>query len=118
MKINDLIFNEMQEVHANPMSNEYFADEILPQIKEQEEDISDLSFWYIPFNSLLWRALVLYYGNYDKATHSIRSAVTDEEGIYFATGGGYDIISADLLNGQADGQAKQDVLEFINKTDK
>lgn len=118
MKINDLIFNEMQEVYADPMSNEYFADEILTQIKNQEEDISDLSFWYIPFHSLLWRALVLYYGNYDKATHSIRSAVTDEEGIYFATGGGYDIISADLLNGQADGKAKQDFLEFINKTDK
>lgn len=118
MRINNLIFNELQEVENDPMENEYFTFEIYPQIAEQETDTSDLQFWLIPANSLLWTALVKYNGNdHQKALANIRSAVETPEGVYFATGYGYDIISSDLLGGEADGAKKQDFLNWINTHD-
>lgn len=115
MKINDLIFNEIQEVAADPISNEYFADQILPQIEKQETDTSDLSYWFLPTNSFLYHALIKYFGGYDNMVKHIRSAVPDDNGIYFPTGGGYNWISADLLDGSADGQTEIDFLNWINK---
>lgn len=115
MKINDLIFNEIQPVSADPIENEYFSEEILPLIEAQEDDNSDLSFWFLPENSFLFHALVRYFRNRANFLSHVRSVIADDDGIYFPTGVGYDIISADLLGGQADGQARQDFLNWINQ---
>ena len=117
MRINDYLFNEMQTIENNPMANEYFNSEIYPQIAKQETDTSDLQFWLIPEHSLLMAALIKYAGSRDKALAKIRSAVEAPEGIYFATGYGYDIISSDLLGGSADGQETTRFLNWVNAHD-
>lgn len=117
MRINDLIFEEIQDQSVDPMANEYFTESILPQIADKEDDISDLSFYFLPERSLLYHALLKYFHGKENLLKRIRSAVEDDDGIYFASGFGYDWISADLLGGEPDGQAKNDFLKWINKKD-
>ena len=66
---------------------------------------------------VLYSALHDYYGGYDNMIKSIRCAVDkfDEDGyIYYVTGTGYDTISADLLNGSADGKERYKFIAAIN----
>lgn len=114
MKFNDLIFNEAQTQEFDPINNEYFMDQIYPKIQEKEDD-DPLVVYFIPFNSLLYVGLIKYFGSHQKMLDTMRSAVEDNDGIYFATGIGYDIWSSDVFNAPADGQAKQAFLDFLNK---
>ena len=121
-KYDDRIFNEIHEVDLDPMANEYFMENVYPQnfmenvypqIVEKEDD-DPICVWSINKNSILWHALIVWYKDENPLDH-IRSAVEDDDTIYFATGAGYDIISSDLLDGQPDGKAKQEFLDLLNK---
>lgn len=113
LKYDERIFNEIHEVDFDPMANEYFMENVYPQIVEKEDD-DPICIWSIDKNSILWHALIVWYKNENPLDH-IRSAVEDDDTIYFATGAGYDIISSDLLDGQPDGKAKQEFLDLLNK---
>lgn len=87
------------------------------QIQEQLSNI--ISIYRINVSSLLYRALLEWYGSKEKMDETIRSAVYyreyDRTYLYYVTGCGYDIISSDLLGGSADGRAVREFLKFINE---
>lgn len=115
MQFDDRIFNEMQSINLNPMENEYVVDEILPKIQDQENNNQDLEVWFIPNNSLLYAGLMKWYGGRNKALKHIRSAVEDNDGIYFASDAQYDFISTDLLGSEfADEGAKHNFIKMLN----
>ena len=115
MQFDDRIFNEMQDISINPMENEYVVNEILPEIQKQENTSQDLEIWFIPDNSLLYAGLMKWYGGRNKALKHIRSAVEDEDGIYFASNTQSNFISTDLLGSEfADKDAKQNFIKMLN----
>ena len=116
MQFDDRIFNEMHDISINPMENEYVVDEILPKIQKQENTSQDLEIWFIPDNSLLYAGLMKWYGGRNKALKHIRSAVEDEDGIYFASDAQSNFISTDLLGSEfADKDAKHNFIKMLNK---
>lgn len=72
-------------------------------------------------DSLLFDGLIEWYGTRDNMLKNIRSCVQIDNGwhydYYFVTGIGYDTISSDLLGGQADGLAKKEFIEMLNKNE-
>lgn len=134
MKIDERIFNELQDAHHLPN----FLDEILPDLQakengyqnfaDAEQSLSDqpdeldsvldtdiINAWYLPGNSLLLAFLIKYYHGMDSLLAHVRSAIEiDDHGLVFVSGAGYDIISGDLLDSTPDGQAKIDFLNWIN----
>lgn len=84
----------------------------------QEEAYNIIRVCRFDAESLLAIALRHYYGSYTTMINSIRSAVDNyhvDGYIYYVTGIGYDTVSADLLNGSADGKAKYEFLAKINE---
>ena len=72
-------------------------------------------------DSLLFDGLIEWYGTRDNMLKNIRSCIQIDNGwhydYYFVTGVGYDTISSDLLGGQADGLAKKEFIEMLNKNE-
>ena len=72
-------------------------------------------------DSLLFDGLIEWYGSRDNMLKNIRSCIAIENGwhydYYFVTGVGYDTISSDLLDGKADGLAKKEFIEMLNKNE-
>lgn len=66
-----------------------------------------MTLWAIPRHSVLYTALEKWYGSHDAMMGNIRGAFERDEYLYFCSGCGYDIISADLLGGSADGEASK-----------
>lgn len=130
MKIDEKIFNEMQDAHHLPDFYDLMLDlqarengfdnysNAIEQNADEDEILNTeiINVWYIPGNSTLMGLLLKYYHGMDSILKHVRSAIeTDDQGIVFVTGAGYDIISSDLLDGPADGQAKIKFLKWINE---
>lgn len=75
-----------------------------------------ISIWGLPTNSFLYQALITYFDGHDNLLKHMRTPVEDDYDnmIWFVSGYGYDIISADLLGGSADGIAKKEFIEWCN----
>lgn len=69
--------------------------------------------WAIPLDSTLMEMLIEWYGGFAELSASARSSFTADSHFYFVTGMGYDIMSADLLGGTADGQAAREFDAFV-----
>lgn len=69
--------------------------------------------WAIPLDSRLMELLIEWYGGFAELAASARSSFTADSHFYFVTGMGYDIMSADLLGGTADGQAARGFDAFV-----
>jgi hypothetical protein len=73
-----------------------------------------ISIWRIDMNSDLYDDLLSWYGNDEEnLLRNVRSSVISDGYLYFVTGCGYRIFSADLLGGTADGEAERKFEEFI-----
>lgn len=73
-----------------------------------------ISIWRIDMNSDLYDDLLSWYGNDEEnLLRNVRSSVISDGYLYFVTGCGYSIFSADLLGGTADGEAERKFEEFI-----
>ena len=126
MIIDERIFNEVESVDLSDYSfyeenfnllYELASKEAYSDSEEAiEEALSNIiSVYRIHLDSLLYKALLDWYGEFATLEESVRSCTLDGDYIYFVAGCGYDIISADLLGGSADGKAKKDFIEFLNK---
>lgn len=109
MKIDETIFNEIQEVPTDPIANEYFTTEIMPEIIKKEKNYiskkpheTEISFYKIPIQSLLYQALLIYYHDRTNMFDHVRDIVEDDDDIYFASKSFGDWIAADLLDGDSD----------------
>ncbi|MBO7614972.1 MAG: hypothetical protein J6T15_04690 [Bacilli bacterium] len=70
------------------------------------EVMSDIiSIWKIEKRSRLYKYLLKWYGSEEKLLDNVRDVYETDNAIYFVTGCGYSIFSADLLGGTADGNA-------------
>lgn len=87
------------------------------------DEMHDLIYEYIysiinvgKFNkeSLLANALRIWYGSYEDMLDNIRNGVEYDGYYYFETGCGYNIIDADLLGGDGDGETVKEFLEMLN----
>lgn len=133
-KINELIFNELQEVAQDPMSNEYFMDNYyhdivakeagynsfaeIPEDKQDDVFNQDLTnIWLIPDDSLLMNLLVQYFNSRKNLEVTVRDGLDTDNGIYFVSGAGYDYISTDLLGSKkADENAKKKFINWCNQS--
>lgn len=126
MIIDERIFNEVESVDLSDYSfyeenfnllYELASKEAYSDSEEAiEEALSNIiSVYRIHLDSLLYKALLDWYGGFANLEDRVRSCVLDGDYIYFITGCGYDIISADLLGGSADGEAKKEFLKFLNE---
>jgi len=143
--ITSAIFNEIEELDINGENFESFyhilyklAENNLNFSIEEKENMSDnelesaidremdeiISVYRISKDGLLYQALLKWHNRNEnhnlneyslKVLENVRSAVLDDDYLYYVTGCGYDTISADLLGGTADGQAKYDFLKWINE---
>lgn len=114
MQFNNNIFHELEAQDIDPIANEYFMNEIYPKIvKKNGKDplIVDL----IPYDSLIYDALIAYFGDEEKIMQTARAAVPGDEGIYFVTGVGYDIYDKDLLGGNGNGHTRTKFIDFLNQ---
>ena len=134
-KITSAIFNEIQKLDMNNhdayeilyklaenelvSENEYASKEL---IEDEIDNISSVKM--IHKEGLLFHALLKWHNRNEnhnlndyslKVLENVRSAVLDDEYLYYVTGYGYDTISSDLLGGTSDGQAKYDFLKWINE---
>lgn len=87
------------------------------------DEMPDLMYEYIysiinvgKFNkeSLLANALRIWYGSYEDMLDNIRNGVEYDDYYYFETGCGYNIIDADLLGGNGNGETVKEFLEMLN----
>ena len=108
----------LSEDEKENMSN----DELQENIDDEMNNI--ISVKRIHKEGLLFHALLKWYNRNEnhnlndyslKVLENVRSAVLDDEYLYYVTGYGYDTISSDLLGGTSDGQAKYDFLKWINE---
>ncbi len=126
MIIDERIFNEVESVDLSDYS--FFEENfnLLYELASKEAYSDDeevieealsniISVYRIHLDSLLYKALLEWYGGFANLEESVRSCTLDGNYIYFVTGCGYDIISADLLGGSADGKAKKEFIEFLNE---
>lgn len=84
-------------------------------VYEEASDIIHL--WAIPFYSTLYDLLVDFLGGEDAVLENARNSFTDNDYLYFVSGTGYDIMSADLLGGKADGIASREFDDFVRAAD-
>ena len=72
-----------------------------------------ISIWKIEKRSRLYDCLLKWYGSEEELLKNVRDVLDTNDAIYFVTGCGYSIWSADLLGGTADGVAKRDFDRFV-----
>ena len=83
--------------------------------KDPIEVLSNIiSIWEIKKKSRLYDYLLKWYGSEEEMKKHIRSFYETNNAIYFETGCGYSIFSADLLGGTADGIAEQEFSKFVS----
>ena len=143
--ITSTIFNEIEQLDINGENFESYyhimyelAENELDLSPDEKENMSDnelenlinseineiVSINRISKDGLLYQALLKWHNRNEdhnlngyslKVLENVRSVVLDDDYLYYVTGCGYDTISADLLGGTADGQAKYDFLKWINE---
>ena len=143
--ITSAIFNEIEELDINGENFESFyhimyelAENELDLSPDEKENMSHnelesaidremdeiTSVYRISKDGLLYQALLKWHnrnenqnlnGHSLKVLENVRSAVLDDDYLYYVTGCGYDTISSDLLGGTSDGQAKYDFLKWIKE---
>lgn len=96
---------------------------VAENIQQNDPDYSDwdvydimsdiISIWKIEKRSRLYDYLLKWYGSEENLLANVRDVLDTDNAIYFVTGCGYSIWSADLLGGKADGVAKRDFEQFI-----
>lgn len=88
-----------------------------PDYKEWDvyEIMSDIiCLWKIEKRSRLYDYLLKWYGSEENLLKNVRDVYDTNYAIYFVTGIGYAIMSADLLGGTADGNAEREFDQFVN----
>lgn len=70
--------------------------------------------WKIEKRSRLYDYLLKWYGSEEELLKNVRDVYDTNYAIYFVTGVGYSIFSADLLGGTADGNARREFDQFVN----
>lgn len=118
----DDIRDEMARIELESDPESYGVDDIESFDDDQIDDIvHDIARDYISVkrfyrNSLLAYGLAAWYGSFDKMENGISGLVEYEDYYYYNTGIGYDTISSDLLGDEANGVAKQEFIDFLNKS--
>lgn len=140
MRIGEAIFNEIQvsghdfDLDSEDMCDVLWSlaatecgydpdeldDERMDEVEECESGI--IRVCRIDWDSLLMDALCEWYNTNDrsKVAEHVRSAVNADDMddntryMYWVTGLGYDTISADLLGGDASGDAAKAFIKFLN----
>lgn len=74
---------------------------------------SGATLWAIPTDSRLYDLLMEWHDGWWGMSDKIRNFFTDGDNIFFVTRMGYDIMSADLLGGTADGVASREFDKFV-----
>lgn len=104
---NDDIFYAVAE--NIQQTDEYYKDWDVFQI------MSDIiCLWKIQKRSRLYDYLLKWYGSEEELLANVRDVYDTNNAIYFVTGAGYSIFSADLLGGTADGIAEREFDNFVN----
>lgn len=105
---NDDIWYAVAENMCNKEPDEYGDDpyEVMSNI---------ISIWKISKRSRLYKYLLKWYGSEEKLLDNVRDVYDTNNAIYFVTGCGYSIFSADLLGGSADGNAGREFDKFVDK---
>lgn len=94
--------------------NEHFW-EVLSEIAELHGEDDPIGFYRISKASWLYDLLEEWYDEKEiEMDEMIRGFFDDGEFIYFVTGCNYDIYSADLLGGTADGEAQREFEKFVD----
>lgn len=139
MLLDERIFTEMQHIDSLEfdilfdIDNETFysledgLNRCMDKINSEEEDeetvldafSQGMSFELINVEGILYQALLKYYGSQKEILRNVRGAtfvdIDVERFLIFAHGLGYNMIDADLLNGQGDGKTMKKFFEIINK---
>lgn len=77
--------------------------------------VSDIiNLWKIEKRSRLYDYLLKWYGSEAELLNNVRDVYNTRDAIYFVTGCGYSIWSADLLGGSADGRAEREFDRFVD----
>ena len=77
--------------------------------------VSDIiNLWKIEKRSRLYDYLLKWYGSETELLNNVRDVYNTRDAIYFVTGCGYSIWSADLLGGSADGRAEREFDRFVD----
>lgn len=112
--LNMLVVEEVGD-EINGLTDDELEDR---KVDEYESIIRVLKFSQ---DSLLFDGLIEWYGSHENMVKKIRSCIAIENGwhydYYFVTGIGYDTISSDLLGRKADGLAKKEFIEMLNKNE-
>lgn len=113
--------DELVDAAAQRIVDENGADYYdCPEYAVQEEASEfagggSMTLWAIPRLTRLYGFLVDWYDIESAIYENARNAFCDDDNMYFVTGMGYDIMSADLLGGTADGRATRDFDEFVEE---
>lgn len=105
-KKDDLAYRAAEQIVADNGADYYTHPN--DAISEELDELypgGSMTLWAIPQDSRLYELLLTWYGTYDEMMRCVRNAFEDNSYLYFCTGCGYDIMSADLLDGKADGAA-------------
>lgn len=120
--VDDLIWRAAEIEYADCLEEDPEFDEGADEIERIDEWATDFrrggsaTLWAIPLDSKLYDLLVEWYdGDEDKLAGSVRSHFTDDAYMFFATGMGYDVMSADLLGGTSDGVAHREFDRFVEE---
>lgn len=95
---------------------DYYADPISAATEEANEFYpgGSMTLWAIPMDSYLYEMLQKWHGGHSNMMGAVRGAFEQDNMFYFCTGCGYDVMSADLLGGTADGQAAREFDAWIS----
>ncbi len=116
--------DDIEEVD-NTEANDELAYEFAENLIATDPDYADyddpwdvlsqiICIWKITKRSRLYDYLLKWYGSEEEMKKHIRSFYETSDAIYFETGIGYSIFSADLLGGTADGMAEKEFDAFIS----
>lgn len=119
-RVDDLAYRAAEIIVDENLADDldYYSCDRFAAVRSEYEDFLSggaSTLWAIPLDSELYSLLVKWYDNdEDVLAHSVRSFFEDDDNMYFVTGCGYDIMSADLLGGNADGIARRDFDGFVD----
>ena len=115
--------DDIDEVDAESEANDELFYAVAEHMQETDEyysswDVYDIMsdiicLWKIEKRSRLYDYLIKWYGSEEEMLKHVRDVYETNDAIYFVTGVGYSIFSADLLGGKADGQAERDFDAFV-----